>query len=82
MIDAGNHESDRAGFTSRSTSADSLVTPADGVVQFAPDPGSRTVVARAFGYPIASAVRTVTVGSRDTVTLALRPGRVSRSPGT
>jgi choice-of-anchor B domain-containing protein len=72
VIDAGN-QSPIAGVHVTIASADSLVTPADGVVQFAPDPGSRTVVARAFGYPIASAVRTVTVGSRDTVTLALSP---------
>jgi len=55
------------------TLGDSLTTPADGVVQFAPGPGSHTVLAHAFGYYDASATRTVTNGSRDTVTLDLVP---------
>lgn len=53
------------------TQGDSLVTPADGVVRFAPSPGTHTVVARAFGYDDASDTRTVTVGSRDTLSLAM-----------
>ena len=55
------------------TLGDSLVTPADGIVQFGPGPGVHTVLAHAFGYYDASATRTVSVGSRDTVTLQLLP---------
>ena len=55
------------------TLGDSLTTPADGIVQFAPGPGTHTVLARRFGYYDASATRTVSVGSRDTVTLQLLP---------
>ena len=59
------------------TQGDSLVTPADGIVQFAPSPGTQTVTARRFGFYEASATRAVSVGSRDTVHLSLvrRPAR-------
>src|SRR5436309_2625761 len=59
------------------TQGDSLLTPADGIVQFAPSPGTHTVVAHRFGFYDASATRAVTVGSRDTVhlTLVRRPAR-------
>jgi choice-of-anchor B domain-containing protein len=53
------------------TQGDSLTTPADGIVQFAPSPGTHTVLAHAFGWIDASATRSVTIGSRDTVVLAL-----------
>ncbi|MEO5617583.1 MAG: choice-of-anchor B family protein [Candidatus Eisenbacteria bacterium] len=57
------------------TQGDSLVTPADGIVQFAPSPGTHTVVAKKFGYYDASDTRLVGTGLRDTVvlTLAARP---------
>jgi len=55
------------------TLGDSLVTPADGIVQFAPGPGVHTVLAREFGYYDASATRTVSIGSADTVTLEMLP---------
>jgi choice-of-anchor B domain-containing protein len=51
--------------------AESLVTATDGIAVFAPDPGSRTVTAKKFGYATASANVSVTPGSRDTVTLAM-----------
>ena len=56
---------------------DSLLTPADGIVQFAPGPGTHTVLAHRFGFYDAMATRTVTHGSRDTVRLTLkrRPAR-------
>ncbi len=59
------------------TQGDSLTTTADGVVQFAPGPGSHTVTASKFGFYDASATRTVSIGSRDTVALSLvlRPAR-------
>jgi choice-of-anchor B domain-containing protein len=55
------------------TLGDSLVTPADGIVQFAPGPGTHTLLARRFGYYDASETRTVSVGSCDTVTLEMVP---------
>lgn len=64
------------------TLGDSLVTPADGIVQFAPGPGTHTVLAHRFGYYDASATRTVSVGSRDTVELALVPRPTSLFTGT
>lgn len=64
------------------TLGDSLVTPADGIVQFAPGPGIHTVVAHKFGYYDASATRTVSVGSRDTVELELLPRPSSLFTGT
>jgi choice-of-anchor B domain-containing protein len=53
------------------TQGDSLVTPADGTVQFAPTPGTHTVTADHFGDTSASATRAVAAGDRDSVTLAL-----------
>jgi choice-of-anchor B domain-containing protein len=53
------------------TQGDSLVTPADGIVQFAPSPGTHTVTAKKFGFYDSTATRTVTIGSRDTVRLHL-----------
>ena len=53
------------------TLGDSLTTPPDGIVQFAPGPGVHTVLAHRFGYYDASATRAVSAGSRDTVTLQL-----------
>jgi choice-of-anchor B domain-containing protein len=64
------------------TQGDSLVTPADGIVQFAPSPGPHTMQASLFGWTTASATRTVTAGSRDTVTLALSALPVVNFAGT
>lgn len=55
------------------TEGDSLTTPADGIVQFAPSPGAQTVVASAFGYYDASATRLISTGVRDTVILEMIP---------
>jgi choice-of-anchor B domain-containing protein len=59
------------------TQGDSLLTPADGIVQFAPAQGTHQLIARRFGFHGASATRFVSMGSRDTVrlTLARRPAR-------
>ncbi len=59
------------------TQGDSLTTTGDGIVQFAPSPGTHTVTAKKFGFVSASATRAVTIGSRDTVALSLvhRPVR-------
>jgi choice-of-anchor B domain-containing protein len=64
------------------TLGDSLITPADGIVQFAPGPGTHTVLAHRFGYYDASATRAVSVGSRDTVELELLPRPTSLFTGT
>jgi choice-of-anchor B domain-containing protein len=50
---------------------DSLVTLADGVARYAPDPGSRIVTAYTFGWTTAFAKVDVTQGSADAVTLAV-----------
>jgi choice-of-anchor B domain-containing protein len=55
------------------TQGDSLVTPADGIVRFAPGPGTHTVVARKFGYFDATATLEVTAGGVHDVQLALVP---------
>ncbi len=55
------------------TQGDSLTTPADGIIQFAPNPGSHTVMAKKFGYYDASATRLVSAGLRDTIVLTLNP---------
>ncbi len=54
------------------TQGDSLVTPADGTVRFAPTPGTHTVTADHFGDTSASATLPITLGGRDSVTLALK----------
>jgi hypothetical protein len=64
------------------TQGDSLVTPADGIVQFAPGPGMHTVTARRFGFVDASATRAVSAGSRDTVRLTLVRRRARGYAGT
>jgi len=51
---------------------DSLVTPADGVVQFGPGPGAYTVLAERFGWTSAAAQVNVGIGTRDTLTLQIR----------
>jgi choice-of-anchor B domain-containing protein len=53
------------------TEGDSLSTPADGIVQFAPSPGAHTISIRDFGYEPVSADVNVSVGSRDSMTLTL-----------
>ena len=55
------------------TQGDSLITPADGIVQFAPSPGTHTVLARKFGYYDATDTRLVSTGLRDTIVLTLTP---------
>ena len=57
----------------RDAAAESIATTSDGVGVFAMDSGGHAVTARRFGYADASIVRTVAVGSRDTVSLALAP---------
>jgi choice-of-anchor B domain-containing protein len=64
------------------TQGDSLITPADGIVQFAPSPGTHTVLAHPFGWSAAFATRTVSIGSRDKVTLALTALPVVTFAGT
>jgi choice-of-anchor B domain-containing protein len=64
------------------TQGDSLITPTDGIVQFAPGPGTHTVFAHPFGWSAAFATRTVSVGSRDTVTLALTAVPIGTFAGT
>ncbi len=58
---------------------DSLTTPADGIVQFAPSPGSHTVQAVRPGYPYGNATVLVSDGSADTVTLAIPTGTFAGS---
>lgn len=71
VVDASNQQP-MAGVRVRLTSqGDSLDTPADGIVQFAPSPGTHTVLAHAFGWNDASATRTLIGGQRDTLVLAL-----------
>src|SRR5262245_15136845 len=48
-----------------------LRTLADGIVQFGPSPGIHTVQVSKYGYVPKSANRTVTLGSRDTLTVRL-----------
>jgi hypothetical protein len=55
------------------TQGDSLTTPGDGIVRFAPDPGTHTVVARKFGFFDATATVEVTAGGVTEVQLALLP---------
>jgi choice-of-anchor B domain-containing protein len=50
---------------------DTLTTPNDGIVQFGPNPGLHTVLARKFGWTEASVTRAVVQGVRDTVVLAM-----------
>jgi len=64
------------------TQGDSLATASDGIVQFAPSPGTHFVVAHLFGDYDASAMRTVSVGSRDSVTLTLSPRPIQMLHGT
>lgn len=58
------------------STGDSAATAADGILQFAPDPGTRTLYAVRPGYPYASATVNVSAGSRDTVLLALPTGSI------
>ncbi|HET7225279.1 MAG TPA: choice-of-anchor B family protein [Candidatus Eisenbacteria bacterium] len=64
------------------TQGDSLWTPGDGVVMFAPSPGSHSVTADLFGWHPASISRTVVSGGRDTVTLTLSPRALTSFTGT
>jgi choice-of-anchor B domain-containing protein len=51
------------------TQGDSLVTPADGTVQFAPSPGAHQVTVDRFGWGRASASFNVAAGASNTVAL-------------
>lgn len=53
------------------TQGDSLATTGDGVVVFAPSPGSHTVEVRKFGYYTATASTMVNAGDRDTIEVSL-----------
>lgn len=53
------------------TQGDSLRTTFDGIVQFGPSPGTHLVQVSKAGYGSESLTRTVTAGSRDTVTVTL-----------
>jgi choice-of-anchor B domain-containing protein len=71
MVDAGTLLPLQGITVALTTQGDSLTTPADGIVQFAPSPGTHTVRAREFGYADASATRELALGSREAVTLAM-----------
>jgi len=57
----------------RDGGADSLVTPGDGVVVWALDPGPHALRVRRFGYRDTTLDVTVAAGERDTFALALTP---------
>ena len=61
---------------------DSLKTPSDGVVRFAPSPGLHSVTADLFGYVAATAQRTVVTGVADSVTLTLNARSTTAFAGT
>jgi hypothetical protein len=71
VIDAATSEPVPGAMVTLTTQGDSLATPADGIVQFAPSPGPHGLTARKFGYDPASASVSVSIGSRDSITLAL-----------
>ncbi len=56
-----------------SATADSVMTPADGVVRFAPSPGSTMVSASKFGWMSKNAIVNVSQGGLIGVTLELMP---------
>jgi choice-of-anchor B domain-containing protein len=64
------------------TQGDSAKTGADGVAQFAPNPGMHTIRVRKFGYEDAVANVLVNAGDRDTVTVLLTPKAVATLYGT
>jgi choice-of-anchor B domain-containing protein len=82
VIDADTQQPVAGIDVSLSAQGDSLVTPADGIVQFGPSPGAYTVLAEEFGWTSASANVNVTIGSRDTVTLAIRQKATANYSGT
>jgi choice-of-anchor B domain-containing protein len=55
------------------TQGDSLTTPGDGIVRFAPSPGTHTVLVRKFGYFDATATLEVSAGGVYDIQLALVP---------
>ena len=71
VVDAANGQPLAGVEVTLTTQGDSLTTPADGIVRFAPSPGTHTVRAHKFGWVDATATRAVTIGSHDDVTLAL-----------
>ena len=61
---------------------DSLVTPADGVVRFAPGPGPWAVNASRFGWTGAGAAMSATLGGLDSATLVLAARSAADFAGT
>ena len=61
---------------------DSLMTAVDGIAQFAPSPGVHTVRVHTLESYDASATRTVSVGSRDSVALTITPRPLEMLHGT
>src|SRR5678816_2442255 len=64
------------------TQGDSLVTPADGIVQFAPSPGAHTVVAKQYGLYDQSASKLVSAGQHVDVILVVRARPTVNFSGT
>src|SRR5262252_1382669 len=63
------------------TQGDSLITPADGVVQFAPSPGAHQVTVDRFGYGRATGSCTVTAGASTNLALTLTQQPVTSFAG-
>src|SRR5262245_17241801 len=64
------------------TQGDSLVTPTDGTVQFAPSPGAHQVTVDRFGYGRASASVSVTAGASSNIALTLSQLPITSFVGT
>ncbi len=77
--DGGSTEGRRVNLV---TQGDSLATPPDGILQFAPTPGVHTVSVNAFGYYEAKATAMVSLGAVTPVTLTLVPRPAGRFGGT
>src|SRR5439155_25292598 len=73
VIDASSSQPIPGATVTLTSQGDSLVTPSDGVVRFAPNPGTHAIFARKFGYRAASASFGVALGVEDTLVVALDP---------
>jgi choice-of-anchor B domain-containing protein len=81
VVDAGTGLPVSGAMVTLAPQGDSLETHADGIVRFAPNPGTATVLAHSFGWADASETRTVSQGSFQELTLTIVPRPVVNFAG-
>jgi len=81
VVDAGTGLPVSGAMVTLAPQGDSLETHTDGIVRFAPNPGTATVIAHSFGWADASETRVVSAGTSQDLTLTIVPRPVVNFAG-